>query len=492
MLRRTLILISGFFCVFEASDSIERILGVRYAEPLERRYTDSRLISKFIRPKANDWPNRCIVDRPEEGTSEDCLFLSILKHAEAEKETPALVYITNEALSEEKLAKLVKKELTIIVAHVRQGVYASYNEEVYSDSDLENLFKFLTNQRDSLGIGPITVLAEEYLAEARAILFGGNALTRTYGRERFASRVASKLKRLSSCDLPSEEQALHCLRALPELFYPFGDPYRVPKLRKTKNRQIPTMYGLWKKEAPERHVYPTTTNFTADFDYRNFKQFLAGLIPDATYQNGPLVRRVALHHYVHTKGDKKDTYFLFEAMREMLWDRDFAVPTDRLIAHFTKSKANQVWLFQYGIDNPPKNCLQDGGWEDIEPFCTRLLGYYTRFASKGKPTEEGCSATNPSFPALGTSKRDYFIRIHADGTPEWDFDFYRSSVAFWRDLAPDLGQIELAGRRDAVFQEVEEPDPLEEFDDVQPWHVNQARENARILGEQAGEIKEEL
>ncbi|CAJ0932137.1 unnamed protein product, partial [Mesorhabditis belari] len=482
----------------------QRFLGIPYAEKFETRFQQSRLLSVFDERKPyNEWPKRCIKNQLEPQNSEDCLYLSILKHKDAQDETPVLLYLTNEELSERKLKRLVSKELTIVVAHARQGVYGSLDERIFSSSDIENIFLFLQNEKHRFKIGEITVLAEEHLAEAfslvvekidvkRAILFSGNALTRSIGRERFQRKAANRLLRLSQCDLPAEAQAIDCLRALPiekfteltksvqDSFYPFGDPFRVPVNRKVANRQIPTIYGLWKDKPAESYGYPSIDNFTADFTYTDFKKFLAGFLPDSTFKNGALLRRLSLHHHIHTKGNKKDTYFLFESMRKMLFERDFAIPMERLVMHLAKSKKNSVWLFQYGIDNPPRNCLQDGGWEDIEPFCERLLGYYARFATKGAPSEPSCSAENPTFPAMRSTKRDYFVKIHADGRPEWDFDFHRDGVAFWTDLIPALNELELVGRRDAIFPEEQEIDPLDVEDDAQAWHKAQAVEGRKL------------
>ncbi|KHJ98635.1 hypothetical protein OESDEN_01389 [Oesophagostomum dentatum] len=231
-------------------------------------------------------------------------------------------------------------------------------------------------------------------------------------------------------------------------FKPFGNPFRSPSIAQPA---IPTILGLFRQLPKD---YPNDDDFDEKYSYADFKRALVGLVPDSLYKNAPLLRRLVLHQYVYTKGDKKDTYFLFERMRE-----------------------NSVYLFEYGIDNPPKSCLQDGGWEEeIKPFCDRMFQYFTRFAIKGQPTKSGCDPANPTFPAIGSTKRDYHVILKADGVIEWDFNFHLASVQLWNNLLPALDNLELQGRRDAIFKEDVELLPTEAEDDVQEWHQQAAEQ----------------
>ncbi|EPB79770.1 hypothetical protein ANCCEY_01144 [Ancylostoma ceylanicum] len=193
--------------------------------------------------------------------------------------------------------------------------------------------------------------------------------------------------------------------------------------------------------------YPNDSSFDENYTYTDFKRALAGLLPDSLYRNAPLLRKLVLHQYVYTQGDKKNTYLLFEQMRKALLDRDFIAPTQKLVEELKSNKA-AVYLFEFGIDNPPKSCLEDGGWEDIKPFCDKMFQYFTRFAVKGQPTKNSCEPTNPTWPAMGSSKRDYHVILKL----------------------PALDQLELKGRRDAIFKEETQLLPTELEDDEQDWH----------------------
>ncbi|KAK6050084.1 hypothetical protein COOONC_12411 [Cooperia oncophora] len=246
-------------------------------------------------------------------------------------------------------------------------------------------------------------------------------------------------------------------------FYPFGIAYRSPSYEQPA---IPTILGVFRQLPKE---YPTDANFDEKFQYINFKRFLAGLIPDSQFRNAPLLRRQILHQYIYTQGDKKNTYFLFEQMRKILLDRDFIAPTQQLVSEL-KRKESPVYLLEYGIDNPPASCLQDGGWDDIKPFCDKMFQYFKRFATKGQPTKNSCEPTNPTWPAMGSAKRDYYVILKADGTIEWDSNFHLASTQLWNNFLLALDTLELKGRRDAIFKEETQLDPLEVEDDVQEWH----------------------
>ncbi|VDO85482.1 unnamed protein product [Heligmosomoides polygyrus] len=94
---------------------------------------------------------------------------------------------------------------------------------------------------------------------------------------------------------------------------------------------------------------------------------------------------------------------------------------------------NDVYLLEYGIDNPPTSCLQDGGWQDIEPFCDKAIQYFTRFATKGQPTKNSCEPTNPTWPAMGSTKRDYYVILK----DSW-FKPANSNQAFHHPVAGEL------------------------------------------------------
>ncbi|CAJ0605502.1 unnamed protein product [Cylicocyclus nassatus] len=491
----------------DLSEVVVGYLGIPYAKaPIkDLRFKESEIASFDETGTYTEWPKGCS-GYLDEGGNEDCLYLSLLVHRKKSSEKRStLLIITNEELSEKKLIGLVSSPLNIGVAAIRSGLLGSFANSSYGISDVINAVKFLKNNADLFNVGEITVWAESFEAETlasalsqagieqffqipyedfylgvdRAILINGNAKTRTIGRDRFSSRLTYRIVADLECDLPSSAQSLDCLRSksLSELqktvkkvsssFYPFGNPFRSPPLEQP---YIPTILGVYKQLPRD---YPTDANFDENYSYVDFKKALAGLLPDSIYRNAPLLRRMILHHYIYTQGDKKNTYLLFEQIRKAIYDRDFIAPTQKLVNELRRNE-NPVYLLEYGIDNPPKSCLQDGGWEDIKPFCDKIFQYFTRFAIKGQPTKNSCEPTNPTWPAMGTSKRDYHVILKADGTVEWDSNFHLASVELWNNLLPALDQLELSGRRDTAFAEEVQLSPTELEDDVQEWHRRSA------------------
>uniref|UniRef100_A0A7I5E7W3 COesterase domain-containing protein n=1 Tax=Haemonchus contortus TaxID=6289 RepID=A0A7I5E7W3_HAECO len=473
------------------SENVVGYLGIPYAKaPVrERRFKESESVEFDVDRSYQEWLLGC-PDVVSTGRNEDCLFLNLLQFKGTSRKVDTLLIFSNEKLSEVKLTGLVSSSLNVVTASVRTGLLGSFNAIPHGVSDVINVVKFLRDNADALHIGKITVWAESLVAETvasalsrtnveRAILINGNARTRTIGREGFSKRAAHKILTELQCDLPSVNQAMDCLRSkqLSELykaadqltkpFYPFGVPFRCPSYEQPA---IPTILGVFRQLPKE---YPSDSDFDEKFQYINFKRFLAGLIPDSQFQNAPLLRRQILHQYIYTQGDKKNTYFLFEQMRKILLDRDFIAPTQQLVSEL-KQKKSDVYLLEYGIDNPPTSCLQDGGWDDIKPFCDKMFQYFTRFATKGQPTKNSCEPTNPTWPAMGSAKRDYHVILKADGTIEWESKFHLASTQLWNNFLLALDKLELKGRRDAIFKEETQLDPHEVEDDVQEWHKKAA------------------
>ncbi|WKX93493.1 hypothetical protein Q1695_011066 [Nippostrongylus brasiliensis] len=469
------------------SDTVTGYLGIPYAEPPvgKLRFENSKLSPLHDVRTYYEWHAGC-PELSAEDRAEDCLFLNLLQQTDASKKLDTLLIFSNEKLSETKLVGLVSSSLNVVTAGIRSGFLGSFSGMSYGISDVVNVVKFLRNNADLLHVGKITVWAESALAETvasalsktdvdRAILINGNSKTRTTGREEFSKKAAYKMVTEMECDLPSISQAMDCMRTkdlkdlykaadkVTKKFYPFATPFRSPSFEQPV---IPTILGVFRQLSKD---YPTDANFDENYGYIDFKRFLAGLLPDSRFKNAPLLRRQVLHQYIYTKGDKKNTYFLFEQMRKILLDRDFIAPTSQLVGELRKNK-NNVYLLEYGIDNPPKTCLQDGGWDDIKPFCDKMFQYFTRFATKGQPTKNSCEPTNPTWPAMGSSKRDYHVILKADGVIEWDSQFHLESTQLWNNLLPALNELELQGRRDAVFKEETQLDPHEIEDDDQQWH----------------------
>uniref|UniRef100_A0A1I7ZEY0 DUF4240 domain-containing protein n=1 Tax=Steinernema glaseri TaxID=37863 RepID=A0A1I7ZEY0_9BILA len=216
--------------------------------------------------------------------------------------------------------------------------------------------------------------------------------------------------------------------------------------------------------------YLSPDEFSSSYSYHDFKRFLALLISEKEFTNAPLLRRLALYEYVHARGEKSDSYFLFEQSRQMIADKHFHTKTWQYVMDLEPTR-NNVWLLEYPMQDVLKQCFFEATHEYNEAFCNRLAQYVLRFATKGQPTDGGCNPENPSWPSLKSEKRDYLLVLKEDGQVEWDFDYHKRAAAFWTDLIPAMSKLELAGKRENPFEEVPDLTAYEEEDDVQLWHT---------------------
>ncbi|CAI4228064.1 unnamed protein product [Auanema sp. JU1783] len=485
------------------NNDVVALLGVPYAKPPvdTLRFRESVPVEFDKEKSYKVWRNRCIDFRVEEGLSEDCLYLNMFVKKEnflKGKKTKLLLHITNEEVSETKISSLVTADLSVAVASARDGVLGSLNDAPYSVSDVKAILNFLYDTDEFL-VGDVTIWAENTLAETVAsalpqitvkasIQINGNGVTRTRYREDYGKRAMHDLRTLSACDLPAEEQSLDCLRtkSLNDLldhahelwvsYRPLGSPFRSPRTFIPEN-SVPTIYGIHKHIGKEYLYEPR--DFTEQFDYNIFKEFLANLIPDSLFKNAPLVRRMILHQYVYSTGDKKDTYHLFQQMEKILFDKDYHIPTEMLIRHLREYK-NKVWLMEYGVDTPLKSCVQDGTPDTLDAFCKRLLQFFTRFAEKDAPTEYSCDPKNPNFPQMDTSKRPYYIILPESGIADWRYNYYLPEYELWMHMVPMLDQLDLVGFRPPQFEEAKQTEPLQVEDDVQGWHQEEAKKGEKL------------
>lgn len=441
----------------QLNDDVIGYLGVPYAQPPVGALRFQNAIPVSLADQKFDSKQAVCLEWPYAEGSEDCLYMNIYKDSGAESKLPALVYVTNQMLSDDKIAAIVSNGLSLVVVSARTGLLGSLDGQDYGTSDVQAAVEFLKRNEEVFGVGDVTIWCEEEAAEicdaalaslegkvTRAILVNGNQMTRTIGRDKFSTIAARKMfGALGDLDHLRQVPLGELLAAaahVQTLFFPFGSPFRIRMDKEIPKSHVPTIYGVHRTAS---RGYATDANFTSDFTDETFEQFLASLIPDSLYRNGPLIRRLVSHEYIRSKLPLINPYSIYEQLNKILLDRDFFAPTWSL-AQYLKKNTN-VWVLEYGIDTPPKNCLQDGGWDDIQPFCDRLLAYYSRFARLGRPAEDSCNQKNPSWPAIGASKRDYFIRLMADGVPDWNFDFHTASLEFWAKLLPQLEKLTVDG-----------------------------------------------
>ncbi|TMS35703.1 hypothetical protein L596_003047 [Steinernema carpocapsae] len=312
----------------------------------------------------------------------------------------------------------------------------------------------------------------------RAVFLSGNKYVGRFNeRKEVVERNADRLLRATECDLPSETQALDCLRtksiseirnAIGEMKFEevHGAPFQ-PLIDGNVKNVFPAIVAL-NTELQKDYLSPE--EFDTSYSYTDFKRFLAHIISEKDYSNAPLLRRLALYEYIHSMGDKHDTYFLFEQTRKMILDKHFYAPTFRY-AIALNSPQNSVYLLEHPQQDILYKCFFTTPDDSTEAFCKRFLQYIYRFSTKGAPTDSACDLNNPNWPALKSIKRDYFLVLNEDGQVEWEFDFHLRAIAFWEDLVPAMAKIELTGKREALFEEVSDLTAYEEEDDVQLWHT---------------------
>lgn len=86
-----------------------------------------------------------------------------------------------------------------------------------------------------------------------------------------------------------------------------------------------------------------------------------------------MLRRLALHEYVHARGDKRDGRFLHTVSRQMLRDRDFYAPF-RKVANEWKQP---LWTATFAVEQKPlEKCLAAAG-NDL--LCEEFWNLVTTF-----------------------------------------------------------------------------------------------------------------
>ncbi|KAE9553098.1 hypothetical protein FO519_003687 [Halicephalobus sp. NKZ332] len=453
------------------------------------------------------WMMKCLPFRRKfdslEGYSEDCLFLSILVPTDPGNKTNLLVFFSNENLNVIKILELMKKEVAVGVVYFRQGLqgFAGLNEEDgdYGISDIQLALDFIEKNADKFGISGSIALAGEndgsgilHLAfddwhhknkverKYRLVLLNGHKLIQRIQPdfEKTRKNTLILFKKLD-CDLPSEIQATDCARSktfteilkaflVSEFHEEYGTPFKPNKIDEVKTF-VDTVVGLESKLT--RDHYNTVDDFQTNYSYPDFKTFLARTISDKKYRNGALLRRLIFHEYIRSTGDKKDTYFLWTQSRQVLQDRTYFAPTVTLLEKIKKEK-NEVFVFKYDVSNPISTCLSAFTPEYLKNFCDQLWKFVLRFTTKGAPTKKTCGGEEPVWPALKSTKRDYYLKMDEDGKIEWDYPLALRADAFWNDLVPLFDQLELSGKRSPADEnDVEIVHPLEEEDDQQQYHT---------------------
>uniref|UniRef100_A0AC34R4E6 Carboxylesterase type B domain-containing protein n=1 Tax=Panagrolaimus sp. JU765 TaxID=591449 RepID=A0AC34R4E6_9BILA len=458
--------------------------------------------------KTKHWGLKCLPFRRNfdnlEGYHEDCLFFNILIPSETTNKTDLLVIFSNEQLNVVRILNLMKKEVAVAVVHFRQGLqgFAALNEETgdYGISDIQIALDFIQNNLENFGIDGSVVLASEndgasslHIAfddwkqknnvdrEYKLILLNGHKMIHRFepDPERTRKNTLTILKKIE-CDLPSDSQALDCsrtksfteiLRAFLELDFPeeYGAVFR--PVQNDAEIKSPTMAIIGIQSTLSADLYKTVDEFQTNYTYADFKTMLARVVSAKKFKNGALIRRLVFHEYVRALGDKKDTYFLWQQGRKVLFDKNFEAPTVLLLPKL-KPEENQIFLFKFDVPNPISKCLDAYLPEYLTDFCDQWWKFVLRFTTKGAPTSKNCGNDKPKWPALKTAKRDYFVVMHDDGKIEWDFNFGIRSDAFWNELVPIIENLELAGKRPLPQEnDIELVDPLEEEDDQQQYHT---------------------
>uniref|UniRef100_A0A0N4ZCQ9 COesterase domain-containing protein n=1 Tax=Parastrongyloides trichosuri TaxID=131310 RepID=A0A0N4ZCQ9_PARTI len=403
--------------------------------------------------------------------------------------------------------------MAIAVVHFREGVFGyfytgqSNSTNDYGQTDIALSLQWINKYKLNFNItGYVTLVGEEdsasHLSWAlekddvkdnmfnKVFLFNGNKFSQRSIPSSSVRAYSAKLLKQIDCHIPSYIQATDCLKtksveeiknALDALsfdeidgipFRPYNDVQE--KLRLKKNYTI--ILGIGKNIMSE---YKSIDEFDETYTYKDFKIFLHKLINENENENAPLIRRLILHDYMYAEGNKTDTYYMWKVTRRILLDKVFRSPL-RILAFdiLAKQKSSKVWLLEYEVENAFEKCIQSEVPDYLEKFCSRLNGYVIRFVLKGAPTESSCNPENPTFPRIGSTKRDYFLQLKEDGSVEWEFGFYQRKIALWNDLIPFMNKLELVGKRvpmsdihNDLLLDKQLPNFYEE-DDYQKWHID--------------------
>lgn len=188
-------------------------------------------------------------------------------------------------------------------------------------------------------------------------------------------------------------------------------------------------------------------------------------------RNAPLLRRLIMHQYIYSLGNKMDKYFLYQSSRTVsscLASKTCSDPTrprlsgsDPAVYWSLRSPQGSLLAYEWLFERNRESC---GFWSttskqrsldvlvpirrkrtavsanEFSPtlLVLPLMGFFNN-TEKLKllfraPTSESCDPKNPTFPFMGGSKRLYFVRLTADGQPEWQFNYHKPAVELWTHL----------------------------------------------------------
>uniref|UniRef100_A0A914XL27 Carboxylesterase type B domain-containing protein n=1 Tax=Plectus sambesii TaxID=2011161 RepID=A0A914XL27_9BILA len=487
------------------------VRGLRFKNPAELEKRDKLLTTRKWPPscvKFNRSPLSASTPWNKAIESEDCLYLSIISKIEDNNELqkPLLAIFTNENVNlHEIIRHIVLKNVTAAIVQFRTGPlgYFSTGNDVAEGNwglkDIEKALTWLNDNHQYFDYSPenITVMAQNEEAAAlslaaqlsssraglfqRAILLNGNSHSPHFSPDESVVGFSKKLADTVECDIPSQTQMVDCMRAieLEELGAALNkiivDETHGILFRPTPSEHLEEGKDVFARIIGAQYTLPTDIahEFNENYTYASFKKFLSNLISAKDYKNAALIRRLVLHNYIHSQGDKKDNKFLWKQSRQMLIDLRFIAPAE-LELRTPDGERPESWLFSYSINKPISSCLNKKSAE-LSEFCNLLFNFTTIFAKVGKPST--CKDSNPTWPQLKSIK--YCYGKVQDNRFDLSADFYQSAVSFWNDLVPMIQQLEVPGRKETDVSEDEENE-LDE-DDVQLWH--QRTESEIIDGE---------
>uniref|UniRef100_A0AC35U5D6 COesterase domain-containing protein n=1 Tax=Rhabditophanes sp. KR3021 TaxID=114890 RepID=A0AC35U5D6_9BILA len=337
--------------------------------------------------------------------------------------------------------------------------------------------KWLSNYKNNFGItGLTTVVAEddaacnlawvlerddvnESMFQKVVLLNGGNLYADRGVPSDVVRKYSARLLKKIDCHVPSFQQAADCLRTksvgdiknsldligFEEIdgipFKPYSENKIAPQIKK----EYIGLIGIGKKLMDE---YKGDNEFSVDYSYADFKLFLHRLINEMENNNAALVRRIILHHYIYSRGDKMDTYYLWRASRRLLHHKLLAVPLRKMIFEdLMANKNNKIWLFEHESVNPLDTCYTINPKNNMVDFCAKLNDYISGMVIRGQPTDSSANSSNPVFPQLGTSKENYYLQLKEGGSIELDSPFYQKPMALFNSLIPFLNKLDLVGKR---------------------------------------------
>jgi len=197
------------------------------------------------------------------------------------------------------------------------------------------------------------------------------------------------------------------------------------------------------------------------FSFEKFLAKLNNLFPEKNYREvTPLIRQLALHHYIDSLGDRKNNSFVLQQYKELFSDFLFLAPLFKE-ALIRKKQGCDVWLYEfdhYDDALSPKNNIHAKGaqhflelpylfkmdmvhpspWVENERQVKDIMTtLWTNFAIYGHPNPES-SVLRKEFAWEPINDQHPSQYLHIGLETQQRGQFRRRMVSFWNELLPNV------------------------------------------------------